>query len=402
MLASKRIILGVTGGIAVYKAVDLASRLKKEGAEVRVIMTEAAAAFVQPLTFRAISGNPVHLHRFEEPRVWNVEHIGLAENADLIIVAPATANILACMALGRAPDLLSTVLLAARGPILVAPAMNTAMYMHPATQEHLALLRARGVAVAGPEEGDLACGSAGAGRMSEPADIVAAARSLLERGGRLAGRRALVTAGGTRERIDPVRYIGNFSSGKMGYAVAGALAAAGAAVTLVSAPAALSVPPGVRRVEVESALQMREAVLADFAGSDIVVMAAAVADYRPVEPAAQKIKKQGGDITLTLTENPDILAELGRRKQNRVLVAFAAETERGRERAEAKLRRKNADFIVLNDVTRPGAGFGTDTNIVAFLYPEGQAREFPLMSKQEVAERITEEIIRLFYKGERK
>ncbi|MDR1603520.1 MAG: bifunctional phosphopantothenoylcysteine decarboxylase/phosphopantothenate--cysteine ligase CoaBC [Gracilibacteraceae bacterium] len=395
MLAGKKIVLGVTGGIAAYKAVDLASRLKKSGAEVRVVMTEAAAAFVRPLTFRTITGNPVHLRQFEEPRVWNVEHVALAEQADLVVVAPATAQTIACLALGLAPDLLATMLLAARSPILVAPAMNTAMYLHPATQEHLATLRARGVVLVGPEAGTLACGAEGPGRMSEPAEIAAAAERLLAGGGPLAGRQALVTAGGTRERLDPVRYIGNFSSGKMGYAVAESLAAAGATVTLVSAPTALAPPAGVRLLEAESALAMREAVLSCWETSEIVVMAAAVADYRPAAPATGKIRKTGGDFTLTLTENPDILAELGRRKQGQILVGFAAETGDGHARGLEKLRRKNADFLVLNDVTRPGAGFGADTNIVSFLYPDGQARELPLLSKREVAARITEEIIRL-------
>ncbi|MDR1321259.1 MAG: bifunctional phosphopantothenoylcysteine decarboxylase/phosphopantothenate--cysteine ligase CoaBC [Gracilibacteraceae bacterium] len=394
MLTGKKIILGVTGGIAAYKAVELASRLKKDGAELRVVMTEAAAAFVRPLTFQAVSGNPVHLRQFEEPRVWNIEHVALAEQADLIVVAPATAHTLACMALGLAPDLLTSTLLAARSPILAAPAMNTAMYFHPATQEHLACLRARGVALIGPDEGALACGESGAGRMSEPEAIAAAARRLLT-AGPLAGRRALVTAGGTRERLDPVRYIGNFSSGKMGYAAAASLAAAGAEVTLISAPTALPRPAGVRRIETESALAMRDAVLELFPASDIAVMAAAVADYRPAAPAEQKIKKKGGDLTLTLTETPDILAELGRQKQGKVLVGFAAETEDARARGAEKLRRKNADFLVLNDVTRAGAGFGADTNIVSFLYPGGGFRDFPLMSKREVADLITEEIIRL-------
>ncbi|MDR0433840.1 MAG: bifunctional phosphopantothenoylcysteine decarboxylase/phosphopantothenate--cysteine ligase CoaBC [Gracilibacteraceae bacterium] len=395
MLAGKKIVLGVTGGIAAYKAADLASRLKKEGAELRVVMTEAAAEFVQPLTFRVISGNPVHSRQFEEPRVWSVEHVALAEQADLIVVAPATAQIIACMALGLAPDLLSTVLLAARSPILAAPAMNTAMYFHPATQEHLSILRARGVVLIGPDEGGLACGATGTGRMSEPAVIAAAARRLLALSGRLAGRRALVTAGGTRERIDPVRYIGNFSSGKMGYAVAAALAAAGAAVTLISAPAALPPPAGVQFVQTESALAMREAVRERFAASDIVVMAAAVADYRPETAAAEKIKKSGGELVLTLTENPDILAELGRRKQGKIIVGFAAETEEARARGAEKLKRKNADFLVVNDVALPGAGFGVDTNIVSFLYPDGTARDLPLMSKKEIAGLITEEIVRL-------
>jgi phosphopantothenoylcysteine decarboxylase/phosphopantothenate--cysteine ligase len=391
-LNEKTILVGVTGGIAAYKAAELVSRLVKEGAEVHVVMTAAAAQFIAPLTFRTLSRQPVHTDVFAEPRLWNVEHIALAERADVAVIAPATANCLAKLAHGLADDMLTTVMLALQRPLLLAPAMNEAMYLHPATQQNIRILAERGVRFIGPDAGDLACGTSGAGRMSEPQEIVAELSQIMANKRKLAGYRALVTAGGTREALDPVRYLGNRSSGRMGYAVAEALTGAGAEVVLVSTNAELPTPAGVCLILVESAAEMRTAVLDAFATSDIVVKAAAVADYRPTEVSGQKIKKHAGHLTVELEPTTDILAELGERKGAKILVGFAAETEDAEQHAWAKLRRKNLDMIVLNDVTKPGAGFGTRTNVVSFLRRDGVAKELPLMTKREVAERLTEEI----------
>ncbi|NLI90713.1 MAG: bifunctional phosphopantothenoylcysteine decarboxylase/phosphopantothenate--cysteine ligase CoaBC [Peptococcaceae bacterium] len=392
MLKGKRILLGVSGGIAAYKSVEIVSRLRKQGAEVDVVMTKSATEFVSPLTFRSISARPVYTNMFEEPKSWNIEHISLAEQADLVIVAPATANILAKMALGIADDFLSTVLLAVRVPIYVAPAMNHAMYHHPATQRNLETLRERGISFIGPANGFQACGTEGDGRMCEPIEIVTELTRFFSEKQFLKGQKVLVTAGGTREPLDPVRYIGNFSSGKMGYAVARAFVEAGAAVTLVSAPADLPVPQGVKMIRVITAEDMYREVLSVYQEQDIVVKAAAVADYRPAVFAGQKIKKKGENLTLELTPNPDILLALGQKKEHQFLVGFAAETQHAVENGSEKLRKKNADMLVVNDVTAPGAGFGTDTNIVSFLFPDGSRKDLPQMNKIEVARELVKEI----------
>lgn len=392
MLAGKRILVGITGGIAVYKAAEVVSRLRKLHAEVHVAMTPSATEFITPLTLRSLSANPVHVEMFEEPKLWNVEHIALAERIDAVVVTPATANLLAKMAIGLADDFLTTVLLATRAPLFVAPAMNHAMYHHPATQANLACLKERGIHMVGPATGFQACGTEGDGRMSEPVEIVTSLTHFFAEREWLKGKKVLVTAGGTQEPLDPVRYLGNRSSGKMGYAVAQALQEAGAETILVSAPTELSVPTGVNRISVMTALEMHEAVMSHFPIVDAVVKAAAVADYRPAVQAEQKIKKDGTSRTIELVPNPDILAELGRQKTSQVLVGFAAETENLMTYAQDKMRRKNVDLLVANDVTQPGAGFGSPTNIVSFLFPDGRRIDFPQMNKLEIARHLVREI----------
>lgn len=392
MLAGKCFIVGVTGGIAAYKAAELVSRLHKAGAEVHVAMTKSAAEFITPLTLHSLSGHPVHVGMFGEATLGKVEHIALAQIADAVIVAPATANMLAKMAMGLADDFLSTVLLAVQSPVFVAPAMNHAMYHHAATQENIQRLQARGVQIIGPAQGWQACGTEGDGRMSEPAQIMEHVVAFFGQRSLLAGKKALVTAGGTQEPVDPVRFIGNRSSGRMGYAVAQALHEAGAETVLVSAPTALPVPTGVAHVPVMTALEMFGAVLTRFADVDIVVKAAAVADYRPSVQAEQKIKKDGTSLHIDLVLNPDILAELGQRKTNQVLVGFAAETENLLTNAQSKMHRKRVDMLVANDVTKPGAGFGSATNIVSFLFPDGRKIDLPQMDKLEIARRLVREI----------
>ena len=397
MLQGKKIVLGVTGGIAVYKAVDLVSRLRKAGCEVRVVMTEHAQQFVTPLTFKEISGNAVATSMWNANQEFNVEHIALANWADAFLVAPATANILAKMACGIADDLLSTTLLAAQAPIVVCPAMNTGMYQNPATQENIAKLQERGVTVMPPAVGHLACGTSGPGRLPEPQQIVEFMSAFFAgREGDLRGLRVLVTAAGTREPIDPVRYVGNRSSGKMGYAVAQMAAERGADVLLVSGPSALATPPNVRVVNVETTNEMLEACLAAYGDVDIVIKAAAVADYRPRDVADQKIKKKTDDaLTVVMDKNPDILKTLGAKKEQQVLVGFAAETQNLLANAREKVVKKNLDMIVANDVTAAGAGFNSDTNIVKFLFANGDVRELEQMPKVDVANKILDEAIRI-------
>ena len=392
MLRGKKILVGVSGGIAAYKSAEVVSRLRKQGAEVYVAMTKGATEFIAPLTLRSLSANPVYVEMFEEPKLWNVEHIALAEQVDVALVVPATANLLAKMAVGLADDFLSTVLLATRAPLFVAPAMNHAMFHHPATQQNLDTLRSRSVQIIGPATGFQACGTEGDGRMSEPSEIVEALAHFFTSSTLLKGKKALVTAGGTQEPLDPVRYLGNRSSGKMGYAVAQALQEAGAETILISAPTDLPVPAGVQRISVMTAQEMHTVVFEQFPEMDIVVKAAAVADYRPKEAAPQKMKKQGTSLWVELVPNPDILAELGRMKSKQVLVGFAAETENMLTYAQDKIHRKNVDLLVANDVTRPGAGFGSSTNIVSFLFPDGKRIDLPQMNKLEVARHLIDEI----------
>ena len=392
MFAGRKILVGVTGGIAAYKAAEVISRLRKQNAEVHVAMTKAATEFIAPLTLQSLSTNPVYVELFDEPKQWNVEHIALAEHIEAVVVAPATANILAKMAIGLADDFLSTVLLATRAPIFVAPAMNHAMYHHPATQVNLALLKDRGIHIIGPATGFQACGTEGDGRMSEPVEIVQFLAQFFAGLDWLKGKKALVTAGGTQEPIDPVRYLGNRSSGRMGYAIAQALQEAGAETILVSAPTDLATPPGVTRISVQTALEMYDEVLARFPEVDIVVKAAAVADYRPAVQAEQKIKKDGTNRSLELIPNPDILAELGRKKTSQILIGFAAETENLLANAQHKMHKKNVNLLVANDVTKPGAGFGSPTNIVSFLFPDGRRIDLPQLSKLEVGRQLVREI----------
>ena len=387
MLRDKKIVLCVTGGIAAYKACELTSRLKKRGAEVRVVLTAHACSFVPPLTFETLSGNPAYTDAFE--RKFEIEHVALAKWADAVVVAPATANILAKMACGIADELVSTTLLAATAPVLVAPAMNAAMWRNPATQANVNALSARGIRFVGPESGFLACGDADVGRMSEPEQIVNALERMLEPAKRdLEGKTVLVTAGPTVEKIDPVRFITNRSTGKMGYAIAEAAAERGAKVILASGPVNLNAPKGVERISVESSKQLCDVVLSHSDGADVVIQAAAPADFTPETVAEHKIKKTGDGMTLKLVPTTDIARELGRRKKpNQILVAFAAETDDLIENAKRKLEKKNADLVVANDVTRPGAGFGTETNIVT-LVTRDRAEALPMMSKRGVADAI--------------
>lgn len=393
MLKDKHIALGVTGGIAAYKACDLVSRLVKQGAQVRVVLTEHACRFVPPLTFETLSGNPAYTDTFA-PRA-EMEHISLAKWADALVIAPATANCLAKLANGIADDLLSTTALAMNAPLLIAPAMNANMWRHPATRANLDVLLSRGVRTVGPGTGRLACGDDDVGRMAEPAEIIEALDALMNPRRDFEGRRVLVTAGPTVERIDPVRYITNRSSGKMGYALAEAARDRGAEVVLVSGPVALAAPAGVERVSVESSADLCEAVLARGEWADIVIQAAAPADFRPVAMAAGKIKKTGAGMKLELENTTDIAAELGRRKRpGQVLVGFAAETDDVLANAREKLARKNCDMIVANDVSRSDAGFGVDTNAVTLITADG-ARELPLMRKREAADGILDGVAAL-------
>jgi len=399
MLSGKNVVLGVAGGIAAYKVVEVASRLKKAGASVYVIMTHAAAQFVTPLTFREISGNPVVVDMWDEPGQFNVEHIALATLADIFLIAPATANIIGKIANGIGDDSLTTTVMATKAPVILAPAMNSNMYLNPIVQQNLAKLAGLGYHIIDPAEGLLACGTEGPGRLPEPAEIVAVVEKLLSSAKDLAGKKVLVTAGGTREPLDPVRFIGNHSSGKMGYALAKAAAARGADVVLVSAPTSLALPAGVIVKQVETAAEMRQAVLNEFEGCDIVIKAAAVADYRPSVSSGQKIKKTESTMTLVLEKNPDILAELGTLKSGQFLVGFAAETQAVSANAQEKLIRKNLDMIVANDVTLPGAGFNSDTNIVQLLYRDGRLEELPKMSKEKLAGVILDRISSLLSKS---
>ncbi|MCI7675759.1 MAG: bifunctional phosphopantothenoylcysteine decarboxylase/phosphopantothenate--cysteine ligase CoaBC [Phascolarctobacterium sp.] len=397
MLKGKKIVLGVTGGIAVYKAVDLVSRLRKQGCQVRVVMTEHAQQFVTPLTFKEISGNQVAVSMWSSNQEFNVEHIALANWADAFVVAPATANIIAKMAYGLADDLLSTTLLAAQAPIVVCPAMNTGMYENVATQENIDKLQGRGVTVMPPAVGKLACGTSGAGRLPEPQEIVEFLSAFFaKREGDLCGLKVLVTAAGTREPIDPVRFVGNRSSGKMGYAVAQMAAERGAEVLLVSGPSALAIPANVKAIKVETTNEMLEACLEAYEAADIVIKAAAVADYRPRDVADQKIKKKTDDaLTVVMDKNPDILKTLGAQKTHQVLVGFAAETQNLLENARDKVVKKNLDMIVANDVTAAGAGFNADTNIVKFLFANGEVRSLEQMPKVDVANCILDEALKI-------
>lgn len=373
-----RVLLGVSGGIAAYKAAELIRRLRAGGAEVRVAMTAAAHAFISPLTLQALAGTPVRSDLFDPAAEAGMDHIELARWADLVLVAPASADLMARLAAGLANDLLTTLALATTAPLVLAPAMNHRMWLHPATQENAARLAQRGVRLVGPAEGDQACGETGPGRMLEPAEIVA--QLAFGGGAMLAGRRVVVTAGPTREAIDPVRYIGNRSSGRMGYAVADALVRRGAEVVLVSGPSALPPPPGVARVRVETALEMEAAVMAHMGRCDIFVAAAAVADYRPEVTAAEKIKKQRPDLSLRLVRNPDILARVAGLPAGPFTVGFAAETQRVEEQARAKLVAKGLDMIAANRVGAETGGFEREDNALLVLWAGGR-ESFPLMPK---------------------
>ena len=394
-LLGKTIVLGVTGGIAAYKSCELCSRLKKAGAGVFVIMTRSACEFVAPLTFETLSQNPVVTCTFARPNHHEVEHIALAKAADLFVIAPATANIIAKLALGLADDMLSTTALATRARLLVAPAMNTQMYSAQATQQNLRTLEARSALIIGPEGGLLACGDVGAGRMSEPVEIIAACEAFFASQKDFEGQHAVVTAGPTREMLDPVRFLTNRSSGRMGYAVAQALQERGAKVTLVSGPVSLPVPPGVSPVFVTSTKDLLQALTVLAPQADILIQAAAPADYT-MEPEAEKIKKRPGEaLLLKLQQTPDVAQEVGRQKKpGQFFVGFAAETGDHPENARQKLEKKRLDLICLNDVTQPGAGFDVDTNVLT-LISSGAELKLPRMSKRQAADKLLDEILRL-------
>ena len=390
------VVLGVTGGIAVYKACELLRLLQKRGIDVFVVMTQNACRFVAPLTFETLSGHPVVVDTFDRPQTWEVEHIALAKRADLFLIAPATANIIGKMACGIADDMLSTTVMATRAPVLVAPAMNTGMWENAAVQQNVKTLRARGVEIVAPVSGHLACGDSGAGKLEDVAVIAERACELLFAKKDMEGLRVMVTAGPSREALDPVRYISNRSSGKMGYAIAQAAQKRGAEVTLLSGPVAIEAPQGVKLVPFTTTQELLDRASELAQEQDLLIQAAAPADYRAKEIAPQKIKKQGGEpMTFTLVENPDVAATLGKAKRSgQVFVGFAAETNDVLAHARDKLARKNLDMIVANDVTRPGAGFDVDTNIVTLITKDGQ-EALPMMSKAEVAQRILDRALAL-------
>ena len=390
------IVLGVTGGIAVYKACELLRLLQKRGIDVFVVMTQNACRFVAPLTFETLSGHPVAVDTFDRPQTWEVEHIALAKRADLFLLAPATANIMGKMACGIADDMLSTTVMATRAPVLVAPAMNTGMWENAAVQQNVKTLRARGVEIVAPVSGHLACGDSGAGKLEDVAVIAERACELLFAKKDMEGLRVMVTAGPSREALDPVRYISNRSSGKMGYAIAQAAQKRGAEVTLLSGPVVIEAPQGVKLVPFTTTQELLDRASELAQEQDLLIQAAAPADYRAKEVAPQKIKKQGGEpMTFTLVENPDVAATLGKAKRSgQVFVGFAAETNDVLAHARDKLARKNLDMIVANDVTRPGAGFDVDTNIVTLITKDGQ-EALPMMSKAEVAQRILDRALAL-------
>jgi phosphopantothenoylcysteine decarboxylase/phosphopantothenate--cysteine ligase len=397
LLHNKRLLLGVTGSIAAYKAADLASTLTQAGALVDVVMTEAATQFVAPLTFQSVTGRPVHTHLWGGDA--HVVHVGLGESADLLVIAPATADVIARLAHGLADDLLTVAALATHCPVLVAPAMDGGMFSHPATQANLKTLSERGVTILGPAEGRMASGLVGRGRMLEPEEILGHIRLALARKGRLAGRRVVVSAGGTREPIDPVRYISNHSSGKQGFALAQAALDRGAEVILIAGPTvstAIPSPIGAQRVEVGTALEMAKAVLREAASADVLIMAAAVADFRPAHPAEQKIKKAEAELHVELEKTVDILSAVAeareQTKKPTVVVGFAAESQNLVENAREKVFRKKLSLIVANDISAGDAGFAVDTNRVTLIGGTGGVEHLPLMTKTQVAEAVMERV----------
>ena len=393
-MRGKHIIVAVSAGIAAYKAIEVVSRLRKKGAEVKVVMTQNATHIASPLTFGEISGHPVALDMFEQVHQWDVEHIALATWADAYVVVPATANVIGKIYAGIADDMLTTTIMATTAPKYLCPAMNTEMYNNPITQRNLEGLRSLGYHIMDPAEGWLACGITGVGRLPEPEAIVDWLESKMCSTNELEGTTILVTAGGTQESIDPVRYIGNRSSGKMGYAIAEQAARMGAKVILVSAPTSLPVPSGVDFISVDSAVSMQEAVEARFNDVNVVIMAAAVSDFRVLHKAEQKIKKMES-MTIELVKNPDILQGLGSKKSHQILVGFAAETEHVIKYGQDKVAKKNLDMLVANDVSKSNAGFNVDTNEGYFLYPDKEPKEMPNMKKSDLARHILREVIDL-------
>lgn len=393
-MRGKHIIVAVSAGIAAYKAIEVVSRLRKKGAEVKVVMTQNATHIASPLTFGEISGHPVALDMFEQVHQWDVEHIALATWADAYVVVPATANVIGKIYAGIADDMLTTTIMATTAPKYLCPAMNTEMYNNPITQRNLEGLRSLGYHIMDPAEGWLACGITGVGRLPEPEAIVDWLESKMCSTNELEGTTILVTAGGTQESIDPVRYIGNRSSGKMGYAIAEQAARMGAKVILVSAPTSLPIPSGVDFISVDSAVSMQEAVEARYNDVNVVIMAAAVSDFRVLHKAEQKIKKMES-MTIELVKNPDILQGLGSKKNHQILVGFAAETEHVIKYGQDKVAKKNLDMLVANDVSKSNAGFNVDTNEGYFLYPDKEPKEMPNMKKSDLARHILREVIDL-------
>ena len=395
---SKTVVLGVSGGIAAYKACDVVSRLRKENIQVNVIMTKHATEFVSALTFQSISQNPVAVEMFEPVTNWDIEHISLAKKADNFLIAPATANIIGKIANGIADDMLSTTVMATKAPVVIAPAMNTNMYENPVTQANIQKLKDLGYIFIEPGYGRLACGDLGPGKLAEPDLIVENIKFLLNKTDELKGKNVLVTAGPTQEAIDPVRYITNKSTGKMGYALAYQAALMGAKVTLVTGPTNLEIPFGISEViKIKSAGQMYEAVTSRFDEMDIVIKSAAVADYKPKNISDSKIKKSDSDLVLELDRNKDILFELGKLKTKQVLVGFAAETDDLIANAQKKLAKKNLDFIVANDLKQEGAGFAGDTNIAKLLFADGNIEELPIMTKNQLSKEIYDKIIYIMH-----
>ncbi|HEV2195544.1 MAG TPA: bifunctional phosphopantothenoylcysteine decarboxylase/phosphopantothenate--cysteine ligase CoaBC [Candidatus Acidoferrum sp.] len=396
-----RITMGVTGGVAAYKAAELVRRLQQEGHSVQVVMTRSAREFVTPLTFAALSGQKVITDLFTDSSGGEanlesaIEHIAVAQRTDLLLVAPATADIIAKFARGVADDFLTTLYLASTAPVVVAPAMNVNMWNHSATRENVETLRARGVKIVEPDEGYLACGMTGPGRLAGIEEILAAVHEVTKAQRDLEGETILVSAGPTCEGLDPVRFLTNRSSGKMGFAVAEAAAKRGAKVILVSGPVNLETPAGVERIDVRTAEEMHKAVVEEFAGASIAILAAAVADYRPAQPRAEKIKKGSAPLSIFLEPTTDILAEVAKNKGSRIVVGFAAETNHVAENARKKLTSKNVDLIVANDVTAEDAGFDRDTNVVTLFSRDGRDLALPKMPKSEVSERILDEVLRL-------
>lgn len=393
-IRDKNIVLGITGGIAAYKACELTRLMVKSGANVNVIMTKGAAEFVTPLTLQTLSRNPVHTDLFSLTQEAEVGHISLADKADLFVIAPATANVIGKIANGIADDLLTTSIMATKVPVLLAPAMNCNMYENPIVQENMNKLKGYGYHFIDSETGELACGYEGKGRMAEPADILERIQTILSPKD-LKGERIVVTAGPTYEAIDPVRFIGNRSSGKMGYALARMALRRGAEVTLISGPSSLLPPKGTRFISVESAEEMRKAVTVNLKDATIVIMAAAVADYRPKKAASEKMKKGAASISLDLEKTEDIISEIGRKKGKRLIIGFAAETDNLWANAKKKLKEKNLDLIIANNVKEPGAGFGVDTNIVTIIDKNGVVEALPKMSKDEVAWKVLDRVASL-------